>query len=226
MAACIPYHSCTQGKLLQWHHRLTVPHTLKSGGLTHEDFRLRHATHCNTSVASVPELFRYCAAGISDYSYIQQRTPPESHCQLQYRYPSASIQLHATHTHWARPYGVPASNGLHYHLCGIPGPQPAIVSTLPAGLRVGPVRSTHRHCSWQPRRRATPKQQLVHNYDVPRLLPPYSLLDKLTRPTLPLRASARVGAGAARAREQHAQCNPYMACGGPSGTTLPHRASP
>ena len=33
MAACIPYHSCTQGKLLQWHHRLTVPHTLKSGGL-------------------------------------------------------------------------------------------------------------------------------------------------------------------------------------------------
>ena len=78
MAACIPYHSCTQGKLLQWHHRLTVPHTLKSGGLTHEDFRLPSATHCNTTVASVPEVFRYCAAGISDYSYIQQRTPPES----------------------------------------------------------------------------------------------------------------------------------------------------
>ena len=146
-------------------------------------------------------------------------------CHPQYRYTSASTQLYATHTRRARPHGVPASNNLHYHLCGIPGPQPAIVSTLPAGSRVGPARSTHRLCPWQPRRRATPKQQLVHNYDVPRPLPPYSLLDKLSRPTLPLRASARVGAGAARARGQHAQCNLYMACGGPSGTTLHHRAS-
>ena len=31
-------------------------------------------------------------------------------CQPQYRYTSASTQLYATHTRWARPYGVPASN--------------------------------------------------------------------------------------------------------------------
>ena len=57
----------------------TLYHTLsKVAASTHEDFRLPSATHCNTTVASVPEVFRYCAAGISDYSYIQQRTPPES----------------------------------------------------------------------------------------------------------------------------------------------------
>ena len=78
MAASMPCHSCTQGKLLHWHHRLTVPHTLKSGGLTHEDFWLRYATHCNTSVASVLKVFKYCMAGVFSYSYIQQRTPPES----------------------------------------------------------------------------------------------------------------------------------------------------
>ena len=50
-------------------------HTLsKVVASTHEDFRLPSATHCNTTVALVPEVFRYCAAGISDYSYIQQHS--------------------------------------------------------------------------------------------------------------------------------------------------------
>ena len=47
-------------------------HTLlKVAASIHEDFWLPPVTHCNTSVASVPEVFRYWAAGISDYSYIQ-----------------------------------------------------------------------------------------------------------------------------------------------------------
>ena len=182
------------------------------------------ATHqwpqCQRSSDTVRQAFPTTAT----YSIIHRQN--HCSCQPQYRYTSASIQLHAIHTRWARPYGVPASNNLHYRLCGIPGPQPAIVSTLPVGSRVAPARSTHRHCSWQPRKRATPNS----SWSTPTLtIGPYPHTTCPISPhgqTLPLQASARVGAGAARAAKQHAQCNPYMVRGGPSGTTLHHRASP